>query len=40
MVRLYHQVNLHESEQIPGDSKGQESLVYCSPWGYKVSDRR
>ena len=40
MVRLYHQLNGHESEQTPRDSKGQESLVNCSSWGYKVLDRR
>ena len=25
----------HDFEQIPGDSQGQGSLVYCSPWGCK-----
>ena len=24
----------HESEQTPGDSKGQGSLGFCSPWGH------
>ena len=24
-----------ESEQAPGDSEGQGSLVCCSPWGHK-----
>ena len=28
----------HESEQAPGDGKGQESLACCSPWGRKESD--
>ena len=28
----------HESEQVPGDSEGQSSLVCCSPWGCKESD--
>ena len=28
----------HESELIPGDSEGQGSLVYYSPWGHKESD--
>ena len=27
-----------ESEQIPGDSEGQGSLVCCSLWGHKESD--
>ena len=32
MVRQYHhQLSGHESEQTPGDSKGQGSLVCCSP---------
>ena len=28
----------HEFEQGPGDSDGQGSLPYCSPWGCKESD--
>ena len=28
----------HESEQTPGDSEGQGSLVCCSPWGGRESD--
>ena len=27
------------SEQTPGDGEGQRSLVCCSPWGHKESDR-
>ena len=27
-----------ESQQTPGDSEGQGSLVCCSPWGRKESD--
>ena len=27
-----------EFEQTLGDSEEQESLVCCSPWGYKESD--
>ena len=27
-----------ESQQTPGDSEGQGSLVCCSPWGHKESD--
>ena len=39
MVGWHHQLNGPESEQTPGDSEGQESLVCCSPWGHKQSDR-
>ena len=28
----------NESEQTPGDSEGQGSLVCCSPWGHEQSD--
>ena len=38
MVEWHHRLNGHESEQIPGDSKGQGSLVCCSPWSHKESD--
>ena len=30
--------NGHEFEQTPGDSKGQGSLVWCSPRGRKQLD--
>ena len=33
--RLHHWLNGHESEQTPGDGKGQKSLSCCSPWGCK-----
>ena len=33
MVGWHHQLNVHESEQIPGDGEGQGSLVCCRPWG-------
>ena len=36
MVGWRHQLNGHESEQTPGDSEGQGSLVCCSPWGCRV----
>ena len=36
MVGWYHQLNGHEFEQAPGDSEGQGSLVWCSPWGPRV----
>ena len=38
MVRYHHQLNGHKFEQTPGDSRGQRSLVCCSPWGCKDSD--
>ena len=38
MVGWHHQLNGHEFEQTLGDSKGQESLAFCSPWGGKEPD--
>ena len=38
MVGWHHRLNEHEFEQAPGDSEGQGSLVYCSPWGRKELD--
>ena len=38
MVEWHHRLNGHESEQTPGDSEGQGSLVCEGPWGYKESD--
>ena len=38
MVRDHHRFNGHEFEQSPGYSKGQGSLVCCSPWGHKELD--
>ena len=38
IVREHHWLNGHEFEQTQGDSKGQESLVCCSPRGHKESD--
>ena len=35
MVGWHHQLNRHEFEQAPGDSKGQRSLACCGPWGCK-----
>ena len=29
-------IGWHESEQTPGDSEGQGSLVCCSLWGHRV----
>ena len=37
MVGWHHRVNGHEFEQTLGDSEGQGSLVFCSPWGRKES---
>ena len=39
MGRRHHRLNRRELEQTPGDSGGQRSLEYCSPWGRKESDR-
>ena len=39
MVGWYHWLNGHEFEQASGDGEGQGSLVYCSPWGWKESDK-
>ena len=38
MVGWHHEINGHESEQTLGVGDEQESLVRCSPWGYKESD--
>ena len=38
MAGWHHRLNGHEFEQTLGDSKGQGSLVCCSPWGCKESD--
>ena len=38
MVGLHHRFNGHEFEQTPGDSEGQGSLAWCSPWGHKKSN--
>ena len=37
-VEWHHRLNGHESEQTPGDSEGQGSLVAYSPWGLKELD--
>ena len=39
MVGQDHWLNGHESEQALGDSEGQGSLVRCSSWGRKESDK-
>ena len=38
MVGWHHRLNGHEFEQTPGNGKGQQSLAWCSPWGYKELD--
>ena len=38
MVGWHHWLSVHEFEQIPGDSEGQESLACCSLCGPKELD--
>ena len=38
MVGWHHRLNGHESEQAPGDSEGQGSLVCYSSWGHMKLD--
>ena len=38
MIVWHHRLNAHEFEQAPGIGDGQESLVFCSPWGRKELD--
>ena len=38
-VGCYHRLYGYEFEQTLGDSEGQGSLVCCSPWGHKESDK-
>ena len=35
----HHQLNGQEVEQALENGEGQGSLAWCSPWGYKESDR-
>ena len=37
MVGWHHRLKVHEFEQPPGVSDGQEGLVCCSPQGHKAS---
>ena len=39
MVGWHHWINGHEFEETPGDGEGQGSLVCCSPWGHKESNK-
>jgi len=38
MVGWHHTLNGYEFEQTPGDSEGQGSLAYYSPWACRESD--
>ena len=38
MVGWHHWFSGHEFEQTLGDSEGQGSLAYCSPWSHKELD--
>ena len=38
MVGWHYRLNGDEFQQTPGDSEGEGSLAYCSPWGRKESD--
>ena len=38
MVVWHHQLNRHETQQTPGDEKGQGGLACYSPWGCRESD--
>ena len=37
IIRWYHRLDGHEFEQTQGDSEGQGSLSFFSPWGSKES---
>ena len=37
MFGWHHQLNGHEFKQSLGDTKGQGSLLCCSPWGCRES---
>ena len=39
MVGWHHRLDGHEFEQAPGVGEGQGSLVCCSPWSCKESDK-
>ena len=39
MVGWHHRLDGHKFEQAPGVVDGQGSLLYCSPWDRKESDR-
>ena len=39
MIGWHHRLNGHEFKQALGVGDGLGSLVCCSPWGHKESDR-
>ena len=39
MVKWHHQIDSHKFEQASGVGDGQGSLVCCSPWGHRESDK-
>ena len=39
MAGQHYRLDGHEFEQTPGDGQGQGSLVCCSSWGHKESDK-
>ena len=39
MVGWHHQLDERESEQAQGVVDGHGSLVCCSPWSHKESDK-
>ena len=39
MIERHHQLDGHEFEQALGVGDGQGSLVCCSPWSCKESDK-
>ena len=39
MVGCHHCLKEHKFEQTPGDSEGQVSLMCCSSWSLKESDK-
>ena len=38
MLGWHHRQNGHEFEQTQGNSEGQGSLAFHSPWGHKELD--
>ena len=38
-VGWHHQLDRHEFEQAPGVGEGQGSLVCCSPYSHRESDK-
>ena len=39
MVGWHHQLHEQEFEQTLGNDEGQGSLMCCSPWSHKESDK-